>query len=243
MTIVNKFDYQKLTRIDNPVTGLRHYVCPVTARQLPSVTTILSETADKTALKAWRERVGEKKAQRVMEEASNLGTLVHAHVENHLMGEPRPRGNNLIRLQSARMADKIINEGLPAVTEVWGMEVSMYFPAAYAGTTDLVGLYDGRPTIMDHKTAKKMKSADQIEDYKCQLASYALCHNELYGTDIDQGVIFMVDRELNFQTFIIEGSEFERYRDKFLYRLDEYLTRIDNEDIELRRDHRAAHPA
>jgi hypothetical protein len=240
MKINRQFKYQKLIRTTNEETGVRYYLCPVTSQPLPSVTTILSATADKTWLKEWRARVGDKKANRIMEEASNLGTLVHTHVENHLLGAARPKGNALIRQQATRMADQIIENCLPHIDEVWGMEVSMYFPGTFAGTTDLVGVYKGRPAIMDHKTAKKMKKDEDIEDYKCQMCSYALAHNEVYGTDINQGAIFMVDRELKYHTFHIEGSEFMKYRDKFLYRLDEFLTReavaVDFDDADIVED-------
>lgn len=222
MRINKLYPYPKLDRITAD-DGVRHYKCPVTHLMLPSVTTILDATKDKTALKEWAEAVGEKKASRAKEEGLALGTLVHTHIENHIMGIPRPRGNNLIRMQAERMATQIIEKALPKVDEVWGQEVAMYMPGIYAGTTDLVGIYEGVPAIMDHKNAKKMRSRDMIEDYFCQLAAYTMAHNEVYGTDIKKGVIFMVDRELNFQEFLLEGLEMERFKVQFLTRLEDYM--------------------
>ena len=77
---------------------------------------------------------------------------------------------------------------------------------------------------MDYKTSRKMKKREMIDDYFCQLSAYAIAHNELYGTEINKGVIFMADRDLNYQEFIIEGDEMILYRDKWLKRLEIFLT-------------------
>jgi genome maintenance exonuclease 1 len=224
MKINRCFDYPELSRVTN-ADGTRFYTDPVTSEPLPSVTTVLSGTSDKAGIEAWKAFVGEAKAEKIKKEATDLGSLMHLHIENFVMGVPRPRGNNLIRVQAERMADQIITKGMCDVDEVWGQEVGMYMPSLYAGTTDLVGLHCGSPAIMDHKSAKKMRTRDMIEDYFCQMAAYALAHNEVYGTSIRKGVIFMVDRELNYQPFIIEGLEFDRYTTIFLDRFETYLTK------------------
>lgn len=224
--ILNKlYDYPTIERVTNP-DGTRFYTDPSSGHPLPSVTTILSGTADKSGIQAWKDFVGEKKAAQVIKEATNLGSLMHLHIENHVMGIPRPRGNNLIRLQAERMADVIIREGLCKVDEVWGQEVGMYFPGLYGGMTDLVGVHTGAPAIMDHKSAKKLRSKDMIEDYFCQMAAYAMAHNEVYGTNIRKGVIFMCDRSLKFKEFVIEGAEFDRYTHLFLTRMDAYFNPV-----------------
>ena len=222
MNVTAPYPYPKLERTTND-DGTRFYLDPVDGSPLPSVTTVLSGTADKTAIKLWEARVGKEKADRARTEATALGTLMHTHVENHVMGIPRPGGNNLIRLQAARMADQIITKGLPRVDEVWGQEVAMYYPGLYAGTTDLVGIHDGIPSIMDHKTAKKMRTRDMIYDYFDQMVAYSLAHNEVYGTTIKRGVIFMVSRELEYKEFILEGAEFDKHQVSFLTRLEKYL--------------------
>jgi genome maintenance exonuclease 1 len=214
-----RFTYQKLERIED--AGPRLYATP-DGHRVPSVTTILSQTGDKTALIEWRKRVGDEEANRISKESAGLGTLVHKHVENYITGEARPQGNNLVQVMAKNMADQIIERGLSRVTEVWGMEASLYYPGLYAGTTDLVGEYDGVPSIMDHKTAKKIKKREWIEDYFVQTCAYALAHNEVYGTNIRQGVIFMVDREQGYETFVISGSEFDHYCELWSQRVNDY---------------------
>lgn len=221
MQIAKNFNYPVLDRTTHE-DGTRFYICPETAKPLPSVTTILSETADKTALKLWEEHVGEKKAKKERDNATALGSLMHAHLENFVEGVERPGGNNLIRMMAKRMSDVVIARGLIHVSEVWGLEVPLYYPGLFAGTTDLVGKYYHRPAIMDYKTTKKIKTREMIWDYFDQLAAYSIAHNEVYGTSIDVGVIFMVSRDLQFEQFVIEGDDFERHKISFLNRLEAF---------------------
>lgn len=219
MNITKPYDYLPLDRETKP-TGERMYVTPSGA--LPSVTTILSATAYKPELEAWRKAVGEKKAEQIRDEATGLGTLMHEHLENHMLGLERPRGSNLVRQMAKNMADQIINRGLVNVDEVWGIEAPLYYPNQYAGTADLIGVYQGSPALMDFKTTNKMKTRDMIDDYFCQLAAYSDAHNTLFNTDIKVGVIFMVSRDCKFQDFIVEGDDFIKAMDSWKRRVDQY---------------------
>lgn len=221
--IINKlYEYPVLEQI-NGNDGKRHYICPNTGAYLPSVTTVLDETADKTFLIEWAKRVGETKAEQIRNEAAGLGTLLHEHMENHIQNIPRPKGSNLVRQMAERMADTIIQRGLPGLQEIWGIESRLYYPGLYAGTTDLVGIYEGVPAIMDYKNTKKMKKRDMLENYFDQTVAYALAHNAMFDTNIRKGVIFMVARDLQYETFILEGSEFDKHEVLFLKRLEKYM--------------------
>lgn len=202
--------------------GKRYYLDPTNGQPLPSVTTILSQTADKTYLVEWEARVGKEKAEAIRNEAAGLGTLLHTHMECHIQGITRPGGNNIGRQMVARMADQIIEKAMPNVDEIWGFEIPLWFPGLYAGTTDLVGVYEGKPAIMDYKTTKKMKSRDKIADYFDQTVAYSLAHNEVFGTNIRCGVIFMVARDLEYQTYVLEGDEYDRHEASFLERCGAY---------------------
>lgn len=222
MIPINKqFNYPSLERVTRP-DGVRHYICD---KGIPhaSVTTILGATEDKTGLMEWRAWVGDKKADQIRDDACALGTLMHTHLENWMEGIERPRGNNVVRQMACNMADTIIARGLTNVSEVWAMEEMLYFPGLYAGTADLIGIHNGEPAIMDYKTTNKMKSKDKINNYACQLSAYALAHNELFGTDIKRGVIFMVARDLSFQEYVFEGDEFNKAVDEWLSRLDMFF--------------------
>jgi len=217
-----QFTYPKLERITRP-DGVRHYLDDLGIPH-SSVTTILGATEDKTGLMEWRAWVGDKKADQIRDDACSLGTLMHTHLENWMVGEERPRGSNVIRKMATNMADVIIEQGLSNVEEVWAMEEMLYFPGLYAGTADLIGIHNGEPAIMDYKTTNKMKSKDKIQNYACQLAAYALAHNELFDTNIRRGVIFMVARDLSFQEYVFEGKEFEKAVETWMERLEMFFS-------------------
>jgi hypothetical protein len=223
----NKFKYEAISRIDTPEG--RRYATP-DGEKLPSVTTILDATKSeesKQALVNWRKRVGAQKAQEITTEAAGRGTRMHKWLENYIKtgmtGEP---GSNPYSIQSHTMAHSIISQGLVKCNEYWGTEVPLYYPKVYAGTTDLCGVHDGSDAIMDHKQTNKPKKREWIDDYFVQLTAYANAHNEVHGTKIRKGVIFMCDPNAAYQEFIIEGAEFDKYSDMWFKRVEQYYMRF-----------------
>ncbi len=221
--ITEKFDYKLLKR--RTVEGKRLYSTP-DGLAVPSVTTILEATKpekDKQALRAWRKRVGEKAATEITTEAAGRGTRMHKWLEDYVktgnLGEP---GSNPYSQQSYKMAEKIIEQGLCNVSEYWGTEVPLYFPQVYAGTTDCLGVYKGKPAILDFKQTNKPKKTEWIESYFLQLCAYAEAHNEVHGTDIQQGVILMCSKDFQYQTWTIQLSDYEKYKQLWWRRVGEY---------------------
>lgn len=204
MIIKNLYNYQPLKRIDTP-DGRRYIVGE--GRPLPSVTTILSKMKDMTHLNEWVKNVGEDKANQIKTEASTLGNGMHKNLENYILGSEMSG-----TLMAKTLAKVIIKKGLPKVNEVWGTEVSLYSSGLYAGTTDLIGLHENIPSIMDFKNSLQEKKKEWIEDYFMQLAAYSLSHNEMYGTSISRGVVMIATRDAKYQEFIIEGDEFLHYQ-------------------------------
>ena len=223
----NKFNYKTLNR--ETIEGSRKYVSP-DGEKLPSVTTILDATKSeekKKILNDWRNRIGHKKAQEITTEAAARGTRMHKFIEDYIKtGSLSDSGTNPYSIQSHKMAQSIISQGLSKCNEFWGTEVSLYYPKIYAGTTDLVGVHDGSEAIMDHKQTNKLKKREWIEDYFLQLAAYANAHNEVYGTNIRKGVIFMCSADNIYQEFIIEGSEFDHWTDRWFRRVEEYYMKF-----------------
>jgi genome maintenance exonuclease 1 len=218
--IKSKFEYRKLTRVE--VDGKRRYDwgggIPV-----PSVTTILSDTKDQTHLIEWRKRVGEKKAAEITTEAAGVGTRMHKYIETYIeSGEWPVAGSNPYALKAHAMATRIKVHALDDVDEIWGSEVSLYMPDLYAGTTDLVGLYKGNAAIFDFKQSNKPKKKEWIEDYYLQMTAYALAHNEIHGTDIREGHIFMCTRDEEYQQFDLWPDEFDYWKSKWWDRVYSY---------------------
>lgn len=218
------YEYKKLDRRDGGSQG-RVYVDD-SGNSIPSVTTILGKTKDMTHLIAWKKRIGEDKAKQITEESAGLGTTMHAHLEAYVLGQERPGGTNYGRMMAKRMADTVIAEGLIDVDAVWGVEAHLYYENLWAGTTDLVGTFQGKPAIMDFKTTIKPKKREWVEDYRLQLAAYAMAHNLIHGTDISTTVVFMVSRDCEFQRFVWSGTEFEESTVLWSKRVADYYERF-----------------
>jgi CRISPR/Cas system-associated exonuclease Cas4 (RecB family) len=219
MKVITKFAYKPLQRTDGE--GGRRYIVGE-ERSLPSVTTILSKTKDMTHLKEWVKRVGEEEANRIKTEASSIGNSMHKNLENYILGEAMTG-----TLLSKTLANVIVKGGLSKVDEIWGTEVGVYASGLYAGTTDLVGVHEGVPAIMDFKNSIREKKKEWIEDYFMQLAAYAMAHNEMYGTNIDKGVVMIATRDAKYQEFIIQGEEFELYKTRWANKLCTYYERFE----------------
>lgn len=221
MTLLKqKFDYKPIHR--KQVEGRRLYETP-DGNAVASVTTILDATKDKTHLIAWRKRVGEAKAQEIVTEAAGVGTRMHKYLEDYVeKGEwPQP-GSNPYAQQAHRMATQIKERALTQVDEIWGSEVNLYMPKMYAGTTDLVGSYKGQPSIMDFKQTNKPKKEEWVVDYFLQLVAYAEAHNEIFGTEIREGHIFMCSRDCEYQQFDLWPHEYDEWRTEWYNRVYQY---------------------
>lgn len=224
-----KIKYRKCQQINDPVTRKRVYETP-DGERVPSVTTILSATKDMTHLIEWKKRVGEAKAQQITTEAAGVGTGLHSNLENFLCGLQRQPGNNPVHIKANAMADVIIENGLKYIDEIWAVEQSLYMPGLYSGTTDLVCVYKGNPCIADFKQTNRPKKKEWVEDYYLQLVAYSEAHNEVYGTSIREGHIFMVSRGDDnmkpggevYQQFDLLPEDYNKYQDMWYSRVEQY---------------------
>ena len=130
--ITQLYNFTPLSR--ETVNGKRHY-CTPDGKKLPSVTTILDKTKPKEKveiLNNWRKRVGEDAAKTITTEAANTGTIMHKMLEDHLTGNSKAPGSNLVQKIAYPMAKTIIDNGLIHLNECWGTEVPLYYPGLYA---------------------------------------------------------------------------------------------------------------
>ena len=216
-----RFDYPESIR--SLVNDQRHY--DVGEEKLPSVTTILSATQSdekKASLAKWRRNVGENKAESIMNEAANRGTIMHRILEGYLLGQNHADFSDLGQ-EAGIMAQTVIDSGIRGhLDEIWGSEITVYYPRLYAGATDLAGIYDGRESIIDFKLSNKPKRREWITDYFLQLAAYAMAHNYVYGTNIQSGVVLMCTKDNYFQKFEVKDKEFQRFSWEWLRRVDKF---------------------
>jgi len=231
--IISRYDYTPCNR--ETVDGKRHYCLPDGSR-VPSVTTILDRTKpqeERDALNQWRKNVGEERAQQITTEAANRGTRMHAYLEQYVLsGDMKPLPSNPYAHPSWFMAAEVILQGLKNVDEFWGVEVPLYYSGLYAGTTDCLGVWKGKPAIMDFKQSNKVKKREWIGGYFLQLAAYAQAHNNMHGTDIDTGVILMATQPKllpdntystpEYLEFVVEGDEFAYWTEEWTKRVELY---------------------
>ena len=213
----NKYEYA----IGKQINEDNGRIYDVAGFRLPSVTSILSRTKDQGFLKQWREKVGDKEADRIMNLSSVRGTAMHKYLESYIT-EVGYEDLTDTGKQAKTMAEKVVELGLAAIDEYYGSEVTMYYPGLYAGQTDLVCIHDGKDAIVDFKQANRPKREEWIDDYKLQIAAYAMAHDYVYNSSIEKGVIMVCTPDLYYQEFIIEGVELRNWKHKFLKRLNMY---------------------
>jgi len=219
----NKYSYGNYFRDDD--NGPRTY--KVGEKKVPSVTTILNATQSpekKASLDAWRERVGHQEAQRIMVDASTRGTEMHYVLEQYINGKGY---FNLSKkgAQARLMAHRLVEDGLGPLTKVFGSEVNLAYEDQWAGSTDLVAIYDGKPSIIDFKQSNKPKREEYITDYYYQIAAYSLAHKKQHG-EILQGFIAICTKDLLFQGFKMDQSKLSEYEDKWFKKVEQYYSTL-----------------
>jgi len=207
--------------------GRRYYAAP-DGFMYPSVTTVIGESLDKSALKRWRKRVGEEEAERIGRVARARGTRFHSVTEAYLMNEERlPHVASPIEVEAFRPVRDVLDR---CVGAVFGAECSLWSPRLRtAGRADAVVEFDRLPTILDFKTSLRPKEERWILNYFLQATTYALMFEELTGIAVPQlAVLISVDHDSP-QLFV---KRTESYRDRveevFVNsRVEKELTRVD----------------
>jgi len=215
---MNKYKYPILERVD---TEIGRFYKDSKLNLVPSVTTVLSNTSNKAdGIVDWRLRVGDEEANRIIKQSTDIGTSVHLAIENYLNNKNWDDfGSSYEEKISQKITKRFISDGLTKITEIWGLEVGLILDNLFAGTADCVGTYSGIPSLIDFKTAKKIKKREWIEDYFLQGCAYANAHNVMFNSNIKQIVILMVDRDSIFKEFIIQENEFKHLTEKWKKRL------------------------
>ena len=168
------------------IKGKRHYESP-TGSLLPSVTTVLSLLSD-TGIKAWRKRVGEVEADKVMDYAMKTGTEMHSIVENYLNN----RAEDMDKNPRAMKLFEQMKDELDKIDNIVAQEVPLYSDGlGVAGRVDCIAEYGGKVSIIDFKSSRKKKQKSWIKKYFLQATAYSLMYEEMTGDKVDQIVILI----------------------------------------------------
>ena len=183
--------YEDLIAETGP-TG-RKYNCP-NGVSYPSVTTVLSILSEEHIQK-WRARVGEEEANKISHRASTRGTAVHSIIEKYLDNEENYAEGFMPNILDNFQAVRSLLDD--RIGSIYAQEAPLYSDhLGLAGRVDCVGEFDGKLSIIDFKTSRKLKKKEWIEGYFIQESAYAIMWEERTGMPITQLVtIIAVDDE------------------------------------------------
>lgn len=176
------------------IDGKRYYVLP-NGEKFRSVTTVLSDALDKTALLEWRKKVGEEEAQKISTQAARRGTAVHSLAERYVLNEENYlRGAMPSGIDAFKSLQTLIDKH---VDNILGIELPLYSTVLKtAGRCDLIAEFDGVPSIIDFKTSRRLKKEEWIESYFLQTTVYSMMFEQMYKIKIPQiAIMITVDHE------------------------------------------------
>ena len=193
------------------MAGRRVYVTP-NGHTYPSITSVLG-SQPKPSLDAWRERVGDEEADRIMKESAKLGTAVHDLCERYLSNQ-----NLFMVNDEARGVFNRLRFLLGNINNIVGLEIPLYSDILkLAGTADCIAEYNGVLSVIDFKTSKRAKKEEWIEDYFIQAFFYSAAFFEMTGAIPEQIVILIAVREsFEVQVFKKPFKEMDTYIEKLI---------------------------
>jgi hypothetical protein len=213
---------------DTTTDGERVYHSPIGV--LKSVTTILGERLDKTALKEWQKAVGAEQAARESGMASRRGNIMHNLMETYLKNEdidPTIFKSNILAKALFAQVKPFLDSN---VGEIYGIEYPLW--SRYlrtAGRSDLVCQWNTVLSVGDFKTAKKRLTVEDAHDrgYWYQTCAYSIMLQERTGLKAKQLVIINMpeheepcvlvqdrDKYLHETIRIFTGKELDHYGSK-----------------------------
>lgn len=207
--------FPKLKRVT--IDGVRHYVREEGDIQTPypSVTTVLAKRS-KEAIKQWRKRVGEKKANAITTKAARRGTKAHKLIEQYILGE-QVEESMPNEYELFKNLQKVADEHIDSLRSVEGQMMSDYLRVA--GTVDLVAEWNGRLAVIDWKTSLKPKKKEWAEGYFMQEAAYAVMFEENTQLPVDTLVTIIACETGDVQIFEEKRDD---WINKFIEFRDDY---------------------
>ena len=181
------------------INGGRYYVTP-SGEKYPSITTVLS-ILSKKAIMEWRKRVGAEEANKISTQAARRGTNVHQMCEDYL-------NNKTYITEKTMPVDKEMFATLKPILDerinnIHTQEATLYSDyLGVAGRVDCIAEFDGRLSVIDFKTSRKLKKKEWISNYFQQASAYCVMYEERTGIPIDQIVILIAVDDEQPQVFI-----------------------------------------
>lgn len=250
-TVINNMRYYKVTQFAD-----EHDTVGIIRGIFPSITTILSNTADKSFLKKWEQKIGKEAADKITENATRRGTVMHRLCEIYL-GLPMdmPKEERLEKTITASITDAEICSFDNRAIIVGGMLFYNYIRSGsfdfikknivterflwtdkhggYAGTVDNISemvateLLGEHAAVIDFKTALKPKDNNRIEDYKIQTSAYAVMAYHRLGIKVKRTHIMISNEKTETpQIFTLEAADLKHYYGLFQERLNAFYNKF-----------------
>jgi len=191
-----------------------------------SVTTILSGTRDESGLVAWRESIGEEKAERIVRTACHRGDTHHANIEHLLLTGEEPKLNLL-----SKGYWKSTRTFLGTIHKVLVCEGAVWHPDKFAGAFDCLAYLnedDEQPTLLDWKTADSIRKPDKMYEYSLQVSAYTEACNYVYaaqGLKIRQAKIVVAIPDAEPQIETLDAKALTQCYRHFKARVQRFTTR------------------
>ena len=202
-----KYDYK--TYHVNKVNDMRYY-CISADINVPSVTSILRKTTPLSQNLIH---------QKFNTDSMEIGNLMHKYLDYYVSKETKFFDDSVNYDVAKKLAHLVIDNFIDKIEEIWGTESSVLYKNVYAGTIDLIGIIDGKLSIVDYKSSYRMKTKDEMEEYFLQLAAYAKAHDWQYKTKIESIIVFLAIRNGQYKKTSISLDELENYKLKWSSRL------------------------
>jgi len=187
----------------------RFYETPE-GQSYPSVTTITG-LLSKASILAWRQRVGDSKADAITKAATTRGNKVHKMAEMYLRNEMASQ-INLFEDPMPHIEDmffqltELLDNSIGIINAI---EAPLYSDQLkVGGRVDVIAEWDGELAVIDFKTSSKPKKESWIDGYFMQSSAYALMFEELTGIKINKIVIAIAVENNRSQVFIKDSTEY-----------------------------------
>lgn len=189
----------------------------------PGVTRVLGGTGDKSGLDAWRARVGEEEADRIVNESRAIGDSLDRLFNNSLID----KAGFSIEDHKGELGYDLWKQLAPTIKKIEPIKVQMKVWSDHLkvmGYTDCFGILNGQITVIDCKNSKKEKREEYLQDYYLQCTMYGMMIYDMFGIKPTQIAVLVARRDSVWPQ--IEVRPMKGYISTALRRIDEYYKSI-----------------
>lgn len=157
------------------------------ASKYPGVSKVLNATNDMSFLAAWKARVGEEEAERIVQESVTIGKSFDMLMFEYFKGTD-------VENMVDEVAYKLYTQSLKHLKHIQPIALQLKVfsdKLKMQGYIDMLCYYKGELTLLDFKNSAKYKHDDHLESYYKQCTYYCMMLYDMYGITVKQLVLFI----------------------------------------------------